>query len=253
MRFSLLVLFIGWSTSLLATGSQEHNETLFAQANLAYKSGAYDSAKTLYAEIANNGYQSASLFYNLGNTYFKDGNLPAAILYYERAQRISPQDEDILHNLEVANSYITDKIEAVEPMFISAWWSALARSVTPGTWAWLFIALLTALCVLITLFATGRNPGTKQFGFLGGIATALACAFTLTAGFKAKTLSEKQEAIVFSPTVNVKSEPGLGSTIQFVVHEGLKIEVVDVDSEWLRINLADGNSGWVPANTVEMI
>lgn len=253
MRFSLIILFAVWSTSLFATGSQEHNETLFAQANLAYKMGSYDSAKTMYAEIANNGYQSAALFYNLGNTYFKDGNLPAAILYYERAQRISPQDEDILHNLEVANSFITDKIEAVEPMFISAWWSGLAQFMTPTAWAWVFIALLTLLCLLITLFATGRNPGIKQISFLGGIAATLACVFTLMAGFKAKKLSEKQEAIVFSPTVNVKSEPGLGATVQFVVHEGLKVEVVDEDSKWLRINLADGNSGWVPANTVEMI
>lgn len=254
MKYSLwtiMCLLLGSGT--YATGSLEHNEQLFEQANLAYKLGAYDSAKALYAEVVNNGYESAELFYNLGNTYYKDANLPAAILYFERALKIAPKDEDIAYNLEVANSFITDKIEPVEPVFISAWWTGLAKSMTPTAWGWTFIALLTLLCVLVTLFVMGRSPGLKQLGFLAGLVTFFACAIALSLGFKSKALADKTEAIVFSPSVNVKSEPGLGATVQFVVHEGLKVEVIDEDSEWLRIELADGNSGWLPATSVERI
>jgi len=144
---------------------------LYNQANEAYKAGAYDSAQTLYTEIAQNGLSSSALYYNLGNTHFKEGNIPAAILYYERALRIDPRDPDIRFNLEIARGMTTDKIEPVDAVFITRWWNDLARSVPLGIWTSLFFLLLVTAAFLFGLFFLSKNVRYRQLGLIGGATT----------------------------------------------------------------------------------
>ncbi|MEZ4722494.1 MAG: tetratricopeptide repeat protein [Flavobacteriales bacterium] len=253
MKHSLVAILLFLSQLAGATGTPDHYRELFDQANMAYKAGRYDSAKTLYAEIAQNGLQSPELFYNLGNTYYKDGNLPAAILYFERALKLNPADQDIRYNLDVANTLIPDKIDAIEPLFVDTWFSSLANSMSVNSWAWLFILILTLGCAALAMFFTSRNSWYRQVAFISGIALIAISAALLSVGFKAKSLSEKQAGIVFSPSVNVKSEPSMNSTVQFIIHEGLKVEIVAEDGDWSRIALSDGNSGWIPNQSIERI
>jgi tetratricopeptide (TPR) repeat protein len=245
---SLLFSLSGFSNS-----NDDYYTELFQKANVAYKSGAYDSARTMYSEISNNGFQNPELFYNLGNTYFKNTNIPAAILYYERASRMNPSDPDIQYNLGVANSFITDKIEPIEPFFIFSWADKSAKSLTPDGLGNVFLIMLLISCTLFTLFFTSTNKSLRQFGFILGILFVFTSMVTFWLGMHASALADRKEAIVFSPSVNVKSEPSLNATIQFVIHEGLKVEVTGADGDWTRINLADGNSGWISSQSIELI
>lgn len=254
MRLKVLLVTCLWAAgSVWAAPDDGHYEDLYLQANEAYKAGRYDSAKSLYSEVLNNGYVSADLYYNLGNAHFKDDNMPAAILYLERAKRLKPADEDILYNLEVANSFVTDKIERVEPFFIAHWWSGLALAFSPTVWAWMFIGVLFVFALLFTMFITSRHRHLRQLGFLSGLITLVVAIAVLMLGSHAESMVEREEAIVFSPTVNVKSEPSLNATVQFVIHEGLKVEVENTEGDWVRIKLADGNSGWIPSQSIERI
>ncbi|PIY34620.1 MAG: hypothetical protein COZ08_00910, partial [Bacteroidetes bacterium CG_4_10_14_3_um_filter_42_6] len=70
--------------------------------------GMYDSALLVYDQVAGQGLQSAQLFYNMGNAHFKNNNVPAAILFFEKARKLAPSDENIQYNLSVANSMIVD-------------------------------------------------------------------------------------------------------------------------------------------------
>lgn len=256
MKFSSVFVVI---LCLLAPGIRageaggSYYDQLFERANEAYKAAQYDSAKTLYSEIVNNGFVSPVLYYNLANAHFKDGNIPASILYLERARRLAPADGDILYNLEVANSFVSDKIEAVDPIFINQWWTQLAQRLSTTAWAWIFIALLSACAVFFTLFFVSPSRQWRQLGFLGGLFCLALATGALALGYKGKSLLEKEEAVVFAASVNVKSEPSLNATVQFVIHEGLKVEVEDSEGEWVRIKLADGNSGWIPNQSIERI
>ncbi len=251
-RLLLLILSIA---SLFAFGNQEnaHYDQLFEQANQAYKLGEYDSAKTIYSEIVNNGFKSSELFYNLGNAHFKNGNLPAAILYYERALRINQIDKDAIYNLEVANSFIADKIEPKPKLFIAEWWAKLSNTLSMNGWAIMFLLSLCLTCVSFGLFLMGTNMALKQLSFILTFILLLVTIISFTLGKESKELNEQHSAIVFSPSVNVKSEPDIKSTVQFVIHEGLKVEIVTEDENWVRINISDGNSGWIPLQSIERI
>lgn len=241
------------SNLLIAVPQGEYYQELFEAGNDAYKAGNYDSAKSCYAEIHNNGIASAELFYNLANAFFKSNNIPAAILYYERALLLSPDDKDIAYNLEVANSYVPDKIEPLEPFFLDAWTQRLAQSMAPNAWVYLFWTLLVLLCLLVVLFFAVRKPAVRQVSFLTGILLLLISSGCFWMALESKLMYEKPYAIVFSPSVNVKSEPALNATVQFVIHEGLKVELLDAEDDWFRIQLTDGKTGWVPAQSIEPV
>jgi tetratricopeptide (TPR) repeat protein len=247
----LIVAFILLPLGLHA--AEGHYDDLFEKANEAYKEGAYDSAKSLYAEIAQNGMVSVALYYNLGNSYYKLGNHPAAILYYERALKLDPTDEDVQYNLEVANALITDQIEPLEEMFITSWWNGLIRLFSPSGWGAAFLMLLCLGLALLTLFFTARSKRIKQLGLLGGLSLLGLSTVSLALAQSAHVQLAKQEAIVFQASVRVKSEPSSQGSDQFVIHQGLKIEIVEKDGDWLRIRLSDGNSGWLPSQSIERI
>ena len=96
-----------------------------AKANKAYSIGSYSVAADLYQKIADAGYVSPELFYNMGNTCFKMNDYARAILWYERARRLDPGNEDINFNLNVANTKISDKIEPLPELFYKRWFGAL--------------------------------------------------------------------------------------------------------------------------------
>lgn len=226
---------------------------LYDSANQAYKAGEFDSAKTLYTEVFQNGMVSPGLFYNLGNTHYRDGNYPAAILFYERALRLDPNDDDIQYNLNIARQFVTDKIEPIQPFFLSKWWVGAARVMTPNQWSWLFLLLLVLGCAQMVLYFVSQKRSIRQTGFLGGIITILLSVVLYSLASTSDHEQTKGEAIVFASSANVKSAPGLNSTDQFVIHAGLKVEVVDEDGDWSRIELLDGNSGWIYTQSIERI
>ena len=231
----------------------EHYQDLYSKANEAYQAGAYDSARSIYAEIVENGIVSSELFYNLGNTYFRLERIPEAILYYERAQRLDPSDADIQYNLEIARGFITDKISPIEEMFFVAWWNGLATEMGADTWAATFILLLFLFATLVTVFVTANERRLKQLGLIGASAVILGAVVVWNLALSAEKVYNAPAAIVFAPSVNVTSEPGRAGVDQFIIHEGLKVEVIDEQGDWTRIQLSDGNSGWLPSPSIEKI
>ena len=255
MNFKTLIILvlgvIGLNSRYLA--SEGHYEDLYAKANEVYKAGNYDSAQVLYSEIIQNGMISSALFYNLGNTFFKKGNIPEAILFYERALRLSPNDEDVRYNLDIANTYITDKITPLDNVFITNWWESITYAFSVTTWAVMFIILLLIASTLITAYFIASNRKIKQLGLIGGALVFSISILVVIVTNSAFNRLNDEHAIVFSPTVNVKSEPTLNSTDQFVIHQGLKVEILDTDGDWTRIRLSDGNSGWLQSQSIELI
>ena len=255
MNFKALIIFVFSviGTCHCSMANEGHYEDIYAEANNVYKAGNYDSAQVLYSEIIQNGMVSSDLFYNLGNTFFKKGNIPEAILFFERALRLAPNDEDIRYNLAIANTYITDKITPLDNMFLAKWWESITYSFSLTAWSIIFICLLFIAAGLITMYVVSSRRKVKQLGLIGGVLVFGVSILEILLTNSAFNKLNAEQAIVFAPTVNVKSAPGLNSTDQFVIHEGLKVEILDSDGDWTRIRLSDGNSGWLLSQSIERI
>lgn len=227
---------------------------LIEQANQAYHEADFQTAIRTYHQIEAQGYVSAELFYNLGNAYFKADSIGRAILNYERALRLSPSDEDIRFNLEVARLRTVDKIEPDQRFFLARWLGNGLKRGIAVPWALLSPALFViALGFLLFYFFSTRSSAKKihfaVFGF-----TALFSAVTLLlASQQAKILHNNTEGIVLLPSVTVKSSPGTTGKDFVILHEGTKISVEATENEWVKIRIPDGNIGWVPIGAVERI
>ncbi len=230
------------------------NDSLMAAGNNYYDEGLYNDAITSYLEIFDHGYESASLYYNLGNAYFKLDDMPSAILYYEKAKKLDPNNEDILFNLNVANSKIPDKIEAVPELFYKRWWNSFYNMFSVNTWAQIAVGIFIVTLVCITLFFLSPYRMTRKLAFWFGIVFLTLTIFTFGLASQKYYYSKKHnEAIVFTPTITIKSSPNRNSVDLFVIHEGTKILIIDKLENWYEIRIANGSIGWLPAEAVKTI
>jgi tetratricopeptide (TPR) repeat protein len=247
LLFSLLFL-----TSLAL--ANDEIAVQFEQASQQYRAANFRRAAVLFEQIVRNGYESPELYYDLGNAYFKLDSMPAAILNYERAKKLSPRDEDINYNLRLANLRIVDKIDPLPELFYISWWKWFLHLFSSDGWA--FVMILGLWCTVISgaVMVLSRSPILQRLFFVGAL---LLFVVTLVAaiGLFRDVQDEHNEtfAIVFAPSLPVKSSPDFSSTDLFVLHEGVKLEITDALGEWKKIRLADGKIGWVQLTAVEPI
>lgn len=238
----------------LAGESKVYYEALFGKANEQYANGEFESATGTYMKILDAGYESQQVYYNLGSAYFKKNDIPATILYYERALRLAPSDDDILFNLRLANQRIVDKIQPLPKLFYARWWEALVNSYPADRWATMFLLALFSGFLLLALFVISRKVVLKKLCFWSAAGILLLSLIALISNIQQMSrLSNEHEAIVFTATVTVMSAPKDGSTKLFVIHEGAKIQLLETIGDWHKISLADGNIGWLKKSDLEII
>ena len=169
------------------------------QANQLYRDAQYQKAAQLYDRVVKNGYESPALYYNLGNCYFKLHNLPAAILFYERARRLAPHDEDISYNLRLANLRVVDKIEPMPQLFLVDWWNAFIGLFSSGGWALGVIVCAWCSVLFGVVFFLFRTPVTQRIALTGALVSVLCIAAGVTGLLQqAKLEGSDRAAIVFS-------------------------------------------------------
>ncbi|MBI5216507.1 MAG: tetratricopeptide repeat protein [Ignavibacteriae bacterium] len=225
----------------------------FEQANQLYRSGEYEKASQAYEQVLANGYEHAALYYNLGNSYFKQKNYPAAILNYERAKRLAPNDEELDHNIRLANLHVVDKIEPVPQLFLIEWWRASVNYLSTDGWALVGILLLWAAVLFGSLLLLIRSDILRRMCLLLAVVLFIASVLSFVGMIQRNALEAEEFAIVFSPSVSIKSAPDAQSTDLFVIHEGVKAQVLDSVGEWKKIKLADGKVGWMPSGDLKSI
>ncbi|MDR0363832.1 MAG: tetratricopeptide repeat protein [Bacteroidales bacterium] len=220
-----------------------------------YNANMYHDALEYYKYINDTlGLESAALYYNMGNSAFKMNDLPLAILFYEKALKINPKDEDALFNLGLSNSRIPDKIEVVPEVLPVRWYKAVVSIFTPNQWAYCAIMLLATALILIGLYFLARSIVIRQLGFWAGVVLLLLCIFSfIVAGQATYNQVSHETAIVFSPSVTIKSSPEGSSTDLFVLHEGTKVWILESLNDWHKIKIANGSVGWIPVSAIEEI
>ena len=248
-----VLLLIGLPIAAQAQAS--YPDSLWKAGVEAYTDGNYAQALQNWEDVRATGLMSRELYYNLGNAYFKNGELAPSILWYERALRLDPSDADVRTNLEFARALTQDRIDEVPEIFFEQWGRKLCYLLPSNTWAVLSLLLFAATVALVLLFLLGRTAAQRKTGFF----TAIACLLLMLlswdfAQWQKKEAERQDQAIVMRPVSSVKSSPSKGSAKDlFILHEGTKVKVLDNVSGYSQIEIADGRQGWIPSGEIEVI
>jgi len=226
-------------------------QNAFESANTAYAEGRYAEAAAAYEDLLLEQ-QNASLYYNAGNAYFKQGELAKAILNYERALRLEPNHKDAKFNLEFARSKITDNI-VEHDFFLSLWAKAVRNTLSEHTWTILSIVLFILCLAGILLFLLGHEPWLRKTAFHTAWVALVFCIVSgLNAGSLHKRDTLRNEAIITQGIVNAKSSPDRSGTDLFTLHEGTKVTIRETLGEWVNVKVGK-NEGWIPSKDLERI
>ena len=230
-------------------------DSLWNEANAAYADGRWSDAVAGYEMISSMGLESAALYCNAGDAYFKDGNVPMAIVYYERALKLDPSYEDARYNLELMNSLIQDRIDAVPEFILKVWARDVCYIMDSDAWAVCFLVFLALTLAMVLLYVLASTPAGRRVGFFVGIVFLVCTVFSISFSmWQKKDYMSADEAIVTRPVTSVKSSPSAeSSTDLFILHEGTKVRILDEVGRWNNVELADGRQGWIKADDIEVI
>ena len=247
----LAVLLFALSACSVDPGRQEAADR-FEQANQLYAEGRFDEALHLYLQIAESGFSAGSLFYNIGNCYYRRGEIGESILYYERARRLLPADEDLAHNLELSRLRVVDKIDAMPEFWLIRLWKWVVHLLSPTRLnallaaSWLgFVAALIGWLLGKSAWKRWSSRAARVLGLvllLGGV--CFLSQWHIRSG---------DRAVVTAASTRAFGAPGGGGIEVFDLHEGVTVQVDEIRDGWVEIVLADGNHGWVRAEDVEII
>ncbi|MGN0006768.1 MAG: tetratricopeptide repeat protein [Alistipes sp.] len=222
--------------------------------NRAYMDGDFKKAAEHYQSILGYGLYSAKLYYNLGNVAFKLGNTGEAILYYNKALKLAPSDEDIRHNLAIAEAQTKDKITVMPEFFVKRWVREMRNSLSCTAWSIWSLAAFALVLACVALFMLAERLALRKTGFYGAIVSALLLVVTAWCGIaERRDMLQRTEAIVMASAISVKSSPDRSATDLFVLHEGTKVRIATELENWSEIVIADGKKGWVDAGCIEQI
>lgn len=238
----------------MEAAEQLASEVLWDQANTAYINNDYHQAEELYLTILQRGERSAKLYFNLANAYFKREELGQAILYYHRALRLQPGDEDIRYNLSVAEARTKDTIDQIPDFFFTEWMRSIRHLMSANAWtAWSLIWFAVMLGALLFYLLSARLI-LRKAGFYATLISLLCfIASTIFASGQSREQQSQSEAIVMSSSAAVKSSPDRSATDLFILHEGTKVEITNSLENWCEVMIADGKKGWTERSKIEII
>ena len=247
----ILMTIVSLSSLLCPLSTQAMTK---AEADSAYVRGEYQQAINGYEALLKQGV-SADLYYNLGNAYYRTENIPQAVLNYERALLLSPGDRDIRFNLQIARSKTYDKIVPESEMFFVTWYRSLVSLMSVDGWARTALVALGLTIVLLLVYLFSDRLWLRKVGFFGGVALLLLFfAGNLFAWQQKQDLLNRKGAIIFAPSVTVKSTPAANGTDLFILHEGTKVTIIDGSmKDWKEIHIADGKEGWIESKLIRII
>lgn len=236
-------------------------EALAQQADSAYAADNFVLAEQLYLSAMAADGTSTTLFYNLGNTYYRQGNLGMALVNYERALKLDPTNTDARTNLDFVKTKITDR-QIDSGSIMTTLWDNIVGFFKADTWACIAVVLFAIFLAGICTYLFSSVIVVKKLSFFGGIVVFLLCGIAVIVSFAAANRVESNDyAIILSPAAQLSTSPREARTQAeeaFLLHEGTKVEVVDsvsgtAEGKWYEVKVGHGERAWIKASDVERI
>ena len=220
------------------------------EGNKAYSEGNYEEAVVHYSKIIDNNIESGELFFNLGNAYYKLDEIGKSIYYYEKSLNFIEGDESLDQNIKIARLKIIDKIEPIPKLFIFEWIDSIMRILSIENWGWLSLILFFFVAVIFSLYLLITKRILFQFSWIFLILFSISIIVFVS---RIYLFESYQFGIIFEKKIAVMSEPNLGASEVFILHEGTKIKINRKLNGWLEISIADGKTGWCKSNLIGII
>jgi len=229
-------------------------EARLTEANNLYQAGDYSGAAAIYCKLYDEGYRSEALLFNAGNAFYKTGDNASAILFYERASLLSPANEDIDYNLQIARSRISDKFDEIPPLFFVKWFDFLSLLTSTNKWALIALFLFLVSLVFGVLFLSWKGNGQRILFFWIAVLAVIIAAIALSLSIHNNNLiHHNKKAVVMCSILTGKSAPGESGNELFAIHSGTTVVIEDIQGDYTEIILPDGNKGWVKGDCIERI
>ncbi len=254
--YSIILLFLlcvhmpSWSADAVLPVTKELKE----QADSAYASEDFETARQMYSQLACQG-ENAAIYYNLGCTYYRLDSMAKAVLWFERAAQLDPSDDDIRFNLAMARNKTVDRIIPRHEMFFVSVWKTLMHSQSVSEWASLAVGSFALALFLVGLYIYSSRVALRKVGFFGAILATVLCVVFNVMAYNLRQYNNTHTAgIIMEPSVTVRSTPTKSGTDLFVIHEGTRVEIRDNSMrDWAEIQIADGKVGWIERSVYEAL
>ena len=240
----LAFIFLIITQSILA-------QTSFDKGNNLYQKGKYNEAIVAYESILKSGKQSAELYFNLGNCYYKLNQVAPAIFNFEKALMQNPTDTDIKNNLAFAHKTAIDEISETPKVGFSKMIQDFTSNFHYDIWAWISICMATIFLICFLGYYFSNRTALKRLFFTSMILVLLFLIGSVFSAFYEKEIHDNERpAIVFADVISIKSEPKSTSEEAFVLHAGTKVFVLESLNNYKKIQLADLKQGWIEKNAI---
>ena len=247
LNFLLFLLSLNF---LAAQSSTERLEKAY-QLQTALK---YEQAIQQYENLIGKGFYSSDLYFNTAMAFYGQEDLGHAILYLEKAARLSPYDETVNTNLKLLQNEQLDALLPLPKFFLKAWRDSFAARLSPNAWGVLAILFSLLTAVSLILWILKKMNKWRKFQILATpIFLFLAMAFLFLGNSRSTTLDIQNEAVVTAPSLDLYIAPGDDADKDGEIHAGLKVNVLDQFEGWMKIRLVDGREGWVKLDGVGVI
>lgn len=221
----------------------------FDEGNELYRTGNYRGAVDAYEAAVAGGYTSEGLFYNLGNAYYRLDQFGQAIRYYEKARLLAPENQELLHNLEIVEAQIVDKFSQLPEPALVAWWDTMVAR-NGGRWLFWIGFLFYLLAIGLVVYRI-KSPQRNEWLRRGmSVAILLGIVFLAAAFWASKQSVETMRAVILSEEIELREMPDAQSNTELRIHEGLVVDVLQQNDVWLEVRIPNGTTGWVPADVV---
>ena len=246
VKLNIVLVLLMQLTGMVA--QTQDPDSLFSAANKFYQQENYEKALEHYQQIERQQLESAELYFNMANIYYKTNQVAPSVYYYEKALQLSPNDQDIKFNLEFANAMVIDNIEPLPKSLGQKFIDVIVLRFTYETWAKICVTLAFVFAILFLLYHFSYSTVKKRIYFVTSILTVILVTTFLFFTFRNKHYVDNNiQAIIFSSQADVKSAPTGSSDVYFELHEGTKVLVLETLDNWKKIRIADGKMGWINA------
>lgn len=239
---------------ILSSLAKADSNSIMQTANEYYKNNRYQLAIEEYNKLLLDGFAGTSLYYNLGNAHYRLGKVGYAILYYEKALKLSPNDEEVKHNLALAKLNLKDKVDTLPPFFIFNLWEGILAAFSVTGWTIIVYIIFILVLIVFVVYFFSRSVTEQRISFFTGIGLTVILLLTISLLIvKMNKEFNTKDGVIIETSVIVKSSPDYSSKDSFQIHEGLKVRIEDNVDDWVKIRLDDGKIGWITEKSLGII
>ena len=241
------VLYILLLTTFLFSNTQ------YQEALKEYDGGNYTKSIELMENLLSEGYESGELYYNLGNSYFRDSRFDLAIYNYEKARNFIYNDEDLNTNLSIARLQLVDKPEESVELFFVKYIKDMIHAHDLETLLYRIVLFSALFAIVFSGYFLIKRSKLRTLIFYLSIVIFLTLSFNGLSFYLHYQFCNRSEGVVVEDFVRAFSSPdkGSNSTELFNLHRGTLVMLERETNEWYEVKISDEKVGWVKKESIK--